>query len=125
MSRLSGHAWTTLYRAQNLWHDMLARLLGYCNDCPWRPDPGEGAGYSHWRCGWKRGHEGLHRYRNYAWSDDGNCDYVPVPHGRTWPTQPNDRRSVLTRRQQRRRRAWEEQQHAERLLALAPHSEAE
>jgi hypothetical protein len=68
------------------WHETLihlidarSRLLGYCNHKPWRGDLNDGGGgYAPWRCGYKRGHDGLHRSNNYVWDDDGATSYVPI-----------------------------------------------
>ena len=117
-------AWTGLFyrirfRAGNRWMDMRAVLAGYCNHRPWNV-PGEGGGYSHWRCAHKRGHDGLHRSRNYVWTDDGRTDYVPIdwlpkrPRPADWADQPWERHVGLTLRQQRRMNRW----HRERVHEL-------
>lgn len=60
--------------------DALSVLRGYCNHKPWHAnlDDDGGGGYPHWRCGYKRGHDGLHRANNYVWTDDGRTNYLPI-----------------------------------------------
>lgn len=99
----------TADRLYNRWFDLRARLAGYCNNAPWRPEPDRGGGYAHWRCALRRHHEGLHRYRNYVWCDDGSVDYVPIPITRVnQPSvdQPWDRKLTKTRRQARAAARW-------------------
>lgn len=108
--------WVTWHRAKNRWYDLRAILAGYCNDCPYSGDPGEGGGYAHWRCAHRRGHDGLHRSNNYVWSDDGQTDYVPIPHGQDTPTEPwaGKRSMTPTMRQARQGRHWQEERARER-----------
>lgn len=118
--KLSGRAWRVVFRAQNLWWDGRAVLAGYCNHCPNQGIPGEGGGYTFWRCGLRRGHEGLHRSNNYVWTDDGTTDYLPLPHGHAQRAHQPWRRSAgaMTRRQRRNREAWHRQQDAKRKARL-------
>lgn len=110
-----GLYWRTRHRLGNRWMDTRAFLAGYCNDCPWNADPGQGGGYSFWRCGWKRRHDGLHRSRNYVWTDDGRTSYVPVNFlAEEWADQPWDRHPTTTLRTERARRRWHEAREAER-----------
>lgn len=111
--KLPGRIWILIHRTQDRWWDLLAALSGYCNACPWSPVPGESSGYRHWRCGYQRGHELPHRYRNYTWGDDGRGTYDPLPNGHGWPEQPHDRTGTPTRRQARQSKAWLEQQWAD------------
>lgn len=82
------YAWWSPTRGEmrTAYIDVRAWLGGWCNDCPDRGDM-TGGGYGHWRCGWRRHHEGLHRARNYVWTDDGRCSYMPIPHA-DWATYP-------------------------------------
>lgn len=98
--KLPGRVWIWIHRTQNRWHDLLAVCVGYCNDCPWRPDPYHGGGYTFWRCALKRGHYGEHRARNYTWDENGDTAYVPVPIGASMPEQPWDRKPTARRSQQ-------------------------
>jgi hypothetical protein len=120
--KLPGHAWRVIYRAKNTWWDMRAHLAGYCNHCPNDGIPGQGGGYTFWRCGLRRRHEGLHRSNNYVWTDDGTTDYLPLPYGHSQgATQPRAwRRSAgtMTRRQRRNRDAWHREQGARRKARL-------
>ncbi|MDX3753711.1 hypothetical protein [Streptomyces sp. AK08-02] len=86
-------------------HDALARIRGYCNHCP-RTDEA-GGGYRHWRCAYRRGHRGMHRYRNYVWDAQGWVEFSPVDCRP--PSQPNERHGVFSRGELRaaRRRARE------------------
>lgn len=118
-ARFRGACWVAAHRLANRWHDLRAVLAGYCNDGPWRPEPDHGGGYGHWRCALRRGHDGLHRARNYVWSTDGRTDYVPVPIGKQMPQQPWERKMTPTRRQARAARRWHEQQRRETLARLA------
>lgn len=96
-------------RLHNRWFDLRARLAGYCNNAPWRPEPDRGGGYAHWRCALRRHRDGLHRFRSYVWDDDGRTDYEPIPILRVnQPTvqQPWDRKMTGTRRQARARDRW-------------------
>jgi hypothetical protein len=108
--RIPGRCWIIRHRITNRWHDLRAVLAGYCNHRPWSPIPGDGGGYAHWRCALTRGHDGLHRARNYVWSDDGRTDYVPVPIDRPMPDQPWSRHMTPTRRQARAGRRWQAEQ---------------
>jgi hypothetical protein len=65
--------WTELRYS---WLDVKAAARGYCNDKPWTPDE-RGGGYAHWRCAFKRGHDGLHRFNNYIWDDGASVYYAP------------------------------------------------
>lgn len=111
--RLSGLYWRTRHRAENRWYDLRAVLAGYCNNTPWRPEPDRGGGYAFWRCALTRCHDGMHRTRNYVWTDDGRTDYLPVPIGSDMPAQPWDRNPTLTLRQARARRRWHRRHRAE------------
>lgn len=116
--KLPGRVWIWIHRTQNRWHDVRAMASGYCNDCPRKNGlPDEGGGYRHWRCALRRGHDGMHRYRNYVWTGDGATDYLPVPNGWPMPSQPWDRKHVRTMRQARLDREWHERQHAKRRAA--------
>jgi len=105
------HIWRK--RFTNRWYDLRAVLAGYCNHRPYSPVPGEGGGYAHWRCALRRGHEGMHRARNYVWSANGRTSYLPVPNSQPMPRQPWDRSMTLTRRQDRRRERWLNRRYAE------------
>lgn len=50
--------------------------------CAATPPKGSG-GYDHWHCTEKRGHAGLHRYRNYVWGEVGGeaLGVVHAPEG--------------------------------------------
>jgi hypothetical protein len=105
------------HRAQNRWCDLRAVLAGYCNHIPYDPIPGQGGGYANWRCARRRGHEGMHRFVNYVWSDDGRTDYLPVRPVRVGEQetdgaqgQPWKRSMTRTRAQDRRYRRWLEGQ---------------
>jgi hypothetical protein len=102
------------------YYDLRARLGGWCNDCPARPDH-SGGGYAFWRCELRRGHDGLHRAVNYVWSDDGKTSYLPVPpdRGRELPVRERSPWSgrhltggYVTRL---RRTAWSRRRAAQRL----------
>jgi hypothetical protein len=118
--RLPGKAWRAIHRVKNAWYDLRAMLAGYCNHCPNDGTPGSG-GYTFWRCGLRRGHDGLHRSNNYVWTDDGNTSYLPLPYGhpqgaaqpRAWSRTP-----AMTRRQRRTREAWHQEQDARRRARL-------
>lgn len=98
------------HRSQNLWWDFLADFHGYCNHCPWRADH-EGGGYSFWRCALPHGHDGLHRARNYTWTDSGHTDYSPMDHiDLPRIDQPWDRKPILSFRQSRQNEAWIKEQ---------------
>jgi len=76
--------WPTRAEFRVLLFDLRQRLSGRCNDCPWLPDARMNeyrGGYSHWRCGLPRGHETLHRFRNYTWGETASeqVTYDPVP----------------------------------------------
>lgn len=118
--RLPALIWRIIHRTQNRWHDLLAVLNGYCNHCPRKTDlPGEGGGYRHWRCARRRGHDDLHRYRNYVWDDRGQTTYVPVPSGQRGDQQPPrwERNPTRTLRQTRLARRWQQEQAAKRAAA--------
>jgi hypothetical protein len=120
MVRLPGRAWRIIYQGRRLYADGRAVLAGYCNHCPNDGTPGSGGGYLFWRCALQRHHPGMHRSRNYVWSDDGTTDYAPVPVGQPMPDQPwTELRapSAMTRRQRRNRRAWDTQRRIERQEA--------
>lgn len=106
---LCGLRWRIDYRVRNRLLDARAVISGYCNHSPWteRPD----GGYSFWRCGHKRRHNGPHRYRNYTWTEPGPGDYAPVKGDGV--SQPWERHACLTMRQQRRYSAWLRQADAE------------
>lgn len=113
--RLPGFAWQTVHRTQNRWHDLRAILAGYCNDCPRKRGlPDEGDGYIMWRCALKRGHDGLHRSRNYVWDAAGAANYLPVPPRRPMPSQPWDRNGTPTMRQTRNLNEWHRKQDEKR-----------
>lgn len=109
------HIWRA--RATNRWYDMRAILAGYCNHRPYSVIGGQGGGYAHWRCGLRRHHEGMHRARNYVWSDDGRTTYLPVPHNQRMPRQPWERSMTLTRRQARLKEQWLQRRYAEMRAA--------
>lgn len=95
-------------RAANRAMDIAAVLAGYCNDRPWSPIPGEGGGgYSHWRCAHRRGHQGLHRFRNYVWADDRRVVYTPE---RWTPSQPWKRNIGARRADDRAAIRWHKEQ---------------
>lgn len=100
-------------RAVNRWYDLRALLAGYCNHNPYNPIPGEGGGYAHWRCALRRGHDGMHRSRNYVWDSTGRTEYLPVPHWRDMPQQPWERSMTLTVRQDRQLDRWLNRRYAE------------
>ncbi len=112
-----GRYWRSRHRIENAWWDLRAILSGYCNDNPWRPDPGEG-GYSFWRCSRKFGHDGRHRFRNYVWEFGGRPEHVsedwPQPVDGGYVDQPWMRNPTLTLRQSRAAKAWHENRAAER-----------
>jgi hypothetical protein len=114
--KLPGRAWIAIFRVDNRWKDLLAILAGYCNHCPWTADPAQGGGYAFWRCALRRGHDGLHRARNYVWEDDGRPSYVPMPNRQRIPQQPWQRRTSFTRRQTRAREMWHQQQRHKREM---------
>lgn len=117
--KLSGRAWRVIFRLQNAWWDARAVLAGYCNHCPNSGVPGQGGGYTWWRCALRRGHEGMHRACNYVWSDDGDTSYLPTRPRQAMPDQPWRRSAgAMTRRQRRNREAWHRQQDAERKARL-------
>ena len=120
--KLPGIAWRTIHRTQNRWHDLLAVLAGYCNDRPQKTGiPGQGGGYRHWRCALKRGHDGMHRFGNYVWTDDGTVTYLPAPHGsgkEAWQPKRWERNATPTLRQARNWRRWDEEQSAARRARL-------
>lgn len=101
------------------WLDVRAWWKGYCNDCPARPDPGQGGGYSFWRCALKRGHDGLHRARNYVWTDDGGCEYMPVPIDAWMPRQDRERGAGSTWLFRLGRMRWDRAQYEARRARSA------
>jgi hypothetical protein len=111
--KLPGRAWRIIHQLQRIRWDIWATLKGYCNHCPNDGTPGTGGGYTFWRCGRRRGHQGLHRAFNYVWTPDGATDYLPLPYGhpesasqpRAWFRAPG----AMTRRQRRNRAAWRRQ----------------
>lgn len=117
--KFPGRVWRIIFQLQNLWWDSRAVLAGYCNHCPNDGTPGSG-GYTFWRCGRRRRHEGLHRANNYVWTDDGVTHYLPVPPGLLQRVHQPYRRSAgaMTRRQRRNRDAWHRQKDAERKARL-------
>jgi hypothetical protein len=70
-------------RLDNRWQDFRAVLAGACNQSTWtgKGYTGYAGGYSHWRCGKKRGHAGPHRFNNYTWTGKlgDRADYNPIP----------------------------------------------
>ena len=119
--KLPGRAWIVIHRTQNRWWDLRAILAGYCNHCPGSPIPGQGGGYLFWRCGLRRGHEGLHRSNNYVWDEGGTTSYMPLPYShpqgahqpRKWNRKPG-----WTMRQARALDAWHREQDARRRARL-------
>ncbi len=116
---LTGRYWRRRYRIENWAMDARAVWRGYCNNCPWRAEPGHG--YSWWRCGRKDGHDGMHRSRNYVWGEDGRPEFVPVVGTAAakltdapYADQPWVRNPGLNRRQQRAADAWHRSRLAER-----------
>lgn len=105
--RIPGRLYVTMHRVQNSWQDLFASLAGYCNNCPWTPDPGKSNGYTFWRCALKDGHDGLHRNRNYVWADDGKCSYDPLESFQI--QQPKERKVTPSRRQSRQRDKWDKE----------------
>ncbi|MCX5562745.1 hypothetical protein [Streptomyces sp. NBC_00038] len=107
-------------QASNRTLDTLAVLLGYCNDRSVNSGvPGDGGGYLHWRCALRRGHEGLHRYRNYVWNEQRDVEYAPVALADRMPSQPWDRRCIGTRRQFRQAIEWHKIQDEKRAALRA------
>ncbi|MEV6014752.1 hypothetical protein [Streptomyces sp. NPDC051997] len=114
--RLPGLVWRTIHRAKDRWHDLRAALAGYCNDRPVKLNiPGESAGYVHWRCSLKRGHDSKHRYRNAVWLPGGRIEHDPVA---APPGQPWERTGTPTVRQARNARRWHGEQSAARRARL-------
>lgn len=111
--------WIWAHQATNRWWDLRAVAAGYCNHRPWSPIPGDGGGYSHWRCARRRGHAELHRSRNYVWNDAGRTEYAPIPISERLPSQPWDRNMTPTWRQSRAQRRWHAEQSAARARARA------
>lgn len=75
-------------RLDNRWMDARAVLAGACNASTWNEERGDyDGGYSHWRCGKRRGHadtaermDGAHRFHNYTWEGPGHkVEYAPLP----------------------------------------------
>lgn len=116
--KFPGRVWIAIHRTQNRWHDLLAILYGYCNDCPRKTGLlDEGGGYGHWRCARRRHHDGMHRFVNYVWTDDGKVTYLPAPPGSgSEAHQPNrwERNLTPTMRQARLGRAWHREQDEKR-----------
>jgi hypothetical protein len=101
---------------------MRALLAGYCNDRPRKTGiPGEGGGYSFWRCALQRGHDGDHRSKNYTWDQNGKTEYAPM---REFPCQPWDRTATSTIRQTRNHRRWQAEQSARRKAERLARGEA-
>lgn len=127
-----GLAWTAWFRTCNRWSDMLARLSGACNRDTWTGEPPSfyAGGYSHWRCGKRRGHTepdpvrpgSPHRFINYVWDGPGTrVEYAPLPTrnadntgwydlGAVLPFRrlTSRRRPVATRRRARLQAGWYE-----------------
>ena len=87
---LRGAAWRVRHRLANRALDARARLAGACNASTWVESIGDYAGgYSHWRCGKRRGHlhpitgmDQPHRFNNYIWRSGDKVEYAPIPvHG--------------------------------------------
>jgi hypothetical protein len=117
--KLPGRAWRVIFRVQNTWWDLRAILAGYCNHCPNNGTPGQGGGYTFWRCALQRRHPGLHRAGNYVWTDDGVASYLPTRPTQPMPSQPYRRSAgAMTRRQRRNRDTWHRQQDAKRKARL-------
>lgn len=120
--KLPALAWRTIHRTQNRWWDLRAFLAGYCNDCPSKSGvPGEGGGYSFWRCALRRGHDGDHRSKNYTWDQHGKTTYAPL---RKHPWQPWERTPTSTIRQTRNHRRWQAEQSAQRKAERLARGEA-
>lgn len=120
--KLPSRAWRTIHRTRNRWHDLRAVLAGYCNDCPSKSGiPGEGGGYTFWRCALRRHHNGDHRARNYTWDTTGKTTYAPIE---ACPSQPWDRSPTSTMRQTRRFRRWQQEQSALRRAERIARGEA-
>ncbi|WP_328941559.1 hypothetical protein OG259_07750 [Streptomyces sp. NBC_00250] len=112
MSTITALAYRTKHRIDNRWWDFLAVLNGYCNDRPVKTGvPGQGGGYSHTRCALPRGHDSVHRSRNYVWGENGKTMYLPVE---DFPSQPWGRHPTSTLRQARNARRWHAEQSARR-----------
>jgi hypothetical protein len=94
---LRSQAFIAWARLQNRFMDARAVLAGSCNASTWtgKPPYGYAGGYSHWRCGKRRGHHlevprgvtletgdyGPHRFINYIWDGDpgSRAEYSPLP----------------------------------------------
>jgi hypothetical protein len=97
---LKSRLWVAWARMQNRYMDARARFAGACNADTWTGEghTGYAGGYSHWRCGKKRGHfgngvmvyrdgdyvdggtYGPHRFNNYIWNGPGSrVEYAPLP----------------------------------------------
>lgn len=85
---LRGLGYRVHHRLANRVLDVRAVLAGACNASTWDEDLGDYAGgYSHWRCGKRRGHsdadermDGAHRFNNYVWGGPGSkVEYAPIP----------------------------------------------
>lgn len=74
---LPGWYWRAYHRIVNWRRDLWdKRVRGIC--C--QDLTIETGGYNHWRCGLPRGHEGVHRFRNYIWAGEGHrTEYDPFP----------------------------------------------
>jgi hypothetical protein len=120
--------WCPVMRLDNRWRDLRARLAGACNASTWTGEPpiGYAGGYSHWRCGKRRGHrdtkermDSAHRFNNYVWDGDGRVEFAPIDIGGlndpVWDEilpfakQTSRRRAIDTRRHSRLRAKWEEE----------------
>jgi len=97
-SLLRSYCFVAWYRLQNRALDARAWALGACNASTWnKAARGYDGGYSHWRCGKRRGHDpevkvfrdgdyvdgatyGPHRFNNYIWEGPGSrVEYAPLP----------------------------------------------
>jgi len=69
------------WRVENRLLDVYAVLRGACNASTWDPERADySGGYSHWRCGKRRGHATEHRFMNYVWDGDGSpVRFDPLP----------------------------------------------
>jgi hypothetical protein len=75
-------------RIHNRIRDAYAILRGACNSSTWdETTMSYNGGYSHWRCGKRRGHadtverwDSVHRFHNYTWEGPGYpVEYAPLP----------------------------------------------
>jgi hypothetical protein len=143
------HYYIALHRLENRYRDARAYLAGACNATTWDPAKRDyQGGYSHWRCGKRRGHHlevprgvtletgdyGPHRFANYIWEGPGHrVEYAPLPicnadnsgwfDSRTvipFYKQAQNRRITDTRRRSRQRaRAYEETTEIRRAIREA------